>query len=455
MTSGNLSGEPIVTDDQQAQQLLAGLVDGWLWHDRPIHVPCDDSVIRLVDGAELPVRRSRGYAPLPIALADPVPASLATGGDLKNTFCLAEGRYAWLSAHIGDMDDLATWQAFNRAEQQLELLTGVRPARLVTDLHPAYRSARWAIEHAEQRPVQRIQHHHAHIASCLADNGISDAELAEPVIGIAFDGTGYGTDGAAWGGEVLIADYQQYQRAGQLAYVPLPGGDAGVRNPCRMALSHLRAAGLDWHPELPAVAACTERAQLAVQLERNLNCLPTSSVGRLFDAVSSLTGICHRVGYEAQAAIELEGSSRAWLDRPAAVDPSYTFSHRPDGAFDPAPLLAAIVADVLAGTDPGLIGARFHVALASVITQCASRIRAARGLNRVALSGGVFLNGSLLSLAVRQLSEQGFQVLRHRQVPPSDAGLALGQLVIGARQRIEQPAGQPSQVNVQRVLDEV
>ncbi|MGI8667710.1 MAG: carbamoyltransferase HypF [Jatrophihabitans sp.] len=433
LTSGNCAGEPIVTDDADARVRLAGLADAWLWHDRPIHVPCDDSVVRLVDGAELPVRRSRGYAPLPIALAEPVPAVLATGGDLKNTFALADGRYAWLSGHVGDMDDLATLSAFTGAEAHLEALTGVRPILLATDRHPAYRSGRWAREHAAGRPVLTVQHHHAHIASCMADNGLAGGSGAgaDRVIGFAFDGTGYGTDGAVWGGEVLLADYRGFERAAHLAYVPLPGGDAGVRNPCRMALSHLRAAGLDWDARLPAVIACAERGQLAVQLERNLQCLPTSSVGRLFDAIASLAGVCHRVGYEAQAAVELEGLSRDRIDR---CGPGYRFG----APFDPAPVLAEVVADVLAGVEAGVIGARFHLALAEVTVRLAEQLRADTGLNRVALSGGVFLNGLLLSLCGRRLSERGFEVLRHRQVPPSDAGLALGQLVVAAHRYISE-----------------
>ncbi|HTZ45737.1 MAG TPA: carbamoyltransferase HypF [Jatrophihabitans sp.] len=424
LTSGNLAGEPIVTDDQQARVRLAGLADAWLWHDRPIQVPCDDSVIRLVDGAELPVRRSRGYAPLPVALPVEVPPTLATGGDLKNAFCLAEGGYAWLSAHVGDLDDLATWQALTGAEAHLEALTGVRPELLATDLHPGYRSARWAAEHAAGRPVHRVQHHHAHLAACLADNGIGD----ERVIGFAFDGTGYGSDGAVWGGEVLVAGYRGFDRVAHLPYVPLPGGDAGVRNPCRMALSHLRAAGLAWSPELPAVAACAERDRLAVQLDRRLNCLPTSSMGRLFDAVAALAGVCQRSGYEAQAAMELEGLARG---RVAGAGPGYRFG---DG-FDPAPVLAAVVADVLAGADPGLVGARFHLAVAAAVAELAERARTSTGLSRVALSGGVFLNGLLLSLCRHALEARDFEVLRHRQVPPSDAGLALGQVLVAAHRR--------------------
>jgi hydrogenase maturation protein HypF len=422
MTSGNLSGEPIVIDDGQARVRLAGLADGWLWHDRPIQVPCDDSVTRVVDGVELPVRRSRGYAPVPVALARPVPAMLAVGGDLKNTMCLAEGSFAWLSGHIGDMDELATWQAFTAAERHLEDLSGIRPELLAVDRHPAYRSSRWALERSGGRPVVAVQHHHAHIVSCLADNGADG-----PVIGFAFDGTGYGTDGAVWGGEVLVADRSSFNRAAHLGYVALPGGDAGVRNPCRMALSHLRSAGLDWDPAIPSVAACAERDLLAVQLDRGLNCVATSSMGRLFDAVASLTGVCHRVSYEAQAATELEGRSRAWIER---CGTGYVFGP----GFDAAPVVRQVVRDVLAGAEPGLVGARFHRAVAEVVCALAEQLRQDTGLNRVALSGGVFLNALLLSLCLRQLTERGFEVLRHRQVPPSDAGLALGQLVIAAAQ---------------------
>jgi hydrogenase maturation protein HypF len=320
------------------------------------------------------------------------------------------------------MDELATWQAFTAAERHLEELSGIRPELFAVDRHPAYRSTRWALERAAGRPVVAVQHHHAHIASCLADNGTDG-----PVIGFAFDGTGYGTDGAVWGGEVLVADRTSFSRAAHLGYVALPGGDAGVRNPCRMALSHLRAAELDWEPRIPSVAACPERDVLAVQLDRGLNCVATSSMGRLFDAVASLAGVCHRVSYEAQAAMELEGRSRNWIDH---CGPGYRFG--PD--FDAAPVIRQVVRDVLAGVEPGLVGARFHRAVAAAVCDIAERLRADTGLDRVALSGGVFLNALLLSLCVRQLTERGFHVLRHRQVPPSDAGLALGQLVVAAAQ---------------------
>lgn len=436
MTSGNLAGEPIVTDDDEALERLAALADGWLTHDRPIHVPCDDSVVRVCDGETLTVRRSRGYAPLPLTLPVPVPASLAAGGDLKNTFCLGEGRRAWLSAHIGDMDDLATQYALDGAERQLESITGVAPVLLAADRHPGYRSTRWAERAAGARPLVRVQHHHAHIASTLAEHG---RDAGRPVIGVAFDGTGYGDDGAVWGGEVLLADYAGFTRFAHLAYVPLPGGDAAVHRPYRMALSHLRAAGIDRTPELPCTAACPpgELALLERQLERGLNCVPTSSMGRLFDAVSSLAGICHLAGYEAQAAIELEGAALGAGG--ADPGPGYAFGlHEapgPDGGpvtADPAPVLAAVVADVRAGTDPALIAARFHTGVADLVATLCALARERHGLDTVALTGGVFANTLLSSACARRLRAAGFTVLRHGRVPPNDGGLSLGQLMVAA-----------------------
>ncbi|MGW7329631.1 carbamoyltransferase HypF [Streptomyces sp. NPDC054840] len=436
MTSGNLAGEPIVTDDDEAQDRLASLADGWLTHDRPIHVPCDDSVVRVCDGETLTVRRSRGYAPLPLTLPVSVPASLAAGGDLKNTFCLGEGRQAWLSAHIGDMDDLATQYALEGAERQLESITGVAPVLLSADRHPGYRSTRWAERAAGARPLVRVQHHHAHIASLMAEHGLDGGR---PVIGVAFDGTGYGGDGAVWGGEVLLADYAGFTRFAHLAYVPLPGGDAAVHRPYRMALSHLRAAGIDRSPDLPCVEACPpeEMRLLERQLERGLNCVPTSSMGRLFDTVSSLTGICHLAGYEAQAAIELEGAALGASE--ADAGPCYAFGLRaasaPDGGpvtADPAPVLAAVVADVRAGTAPALIAARFHVSVAALVATLCARARERHGLDTVALTGGVFANTLLSSQCARRLRTAGFTVLRHGRVPPNDGGLSLGQLMVAA-----------------------
>ncbi|MEU3406583.1 carbamoyltransferase HypF [Streptomyces sp. NPDC006670] len=441
MTSGNLSGEPIVTDDDEALARLAHLADAWLTHDRPIHVPCDDSVVRICDGEPLLLRRSRGYAPLPLTLPFPVPATLAAGGDLKNALCLGEGRRAWLSAHIGDMDDLATQDTFAHAQRQLSALTGVTPALLAADRHPGYRSGRWTRDHAAGRPLVPVQHHHAHIASALAEHGHDGAER---VIGVAFDGTGYGDDGAVWGGEVLLADYAGYTRFAHLAYVPLPGGDAAVRRPYRMALSHLRAAGLARTPDLPCTAACPpdELRVLETQLERGLNCAPTSSMGRLFDAVSSLAGIRQHAGYEAQAAVELEAAAlQAPPDRRA-----YAFGLRlpPPGTkapvtADPAPVLAAAVADVRAGTPRPLVAARFHAAVAALVADLCLLARAAHGLDTVALTGGVFCNTLLSSACARALRARGFTVLRQHRVPPNDGGLALGQLMVAAAAATRHP----------------
>ena len=426
MTSGNLGGEPIASDDADAHVRLAPLVDGWLGHDRPVAVPCDDSVVRVVDGEVLPLRRSRGYAPLPVPLPFPVPPTLAVGGDLKNTCCLGSGRSAWLSGHIGDMDDLATLAAFDTAERHLEHLSGVVPDHLAADAHPRYRSRAWAARHAAGRPVRTVQHHHAHVAAVMAEHG-----HAGPVIGVAFDGTGYGTDGAVWGGEVLVADYRGFRRFAHLAYVPLPGGDATVLRPYRMALAHLHAAGIPWDADLPPVAACppVERAALAHQLATGLGCVPTSSAGRLFDAVSSLLGVRHTVDFEAQAAIELESRARG-----VPPDGTYAFAVHEDDPLraDPAPVLRALVADLRTGVTAGVAAARFHAAVVDLVVELARRARAAHGLDTVALSGGVFGNALLLAGAAAALRSDGFTVLRHRRVPPNDGGLALGQLVVSA-----------------------
>lgn len=444
MTSGNRAGEPIATDDTEALTRLDGLADAWLMHDRPIHVPCDDSVVRICAGAELPVRRSRGYAPFPVALPVPVVPALAVGGDLKNTFCAGDDRYAWMSAHVGDMDDLATLTAFERATAHLTDLTSVTPRMLIADRHPGYRSTQWARRAAETSglPLRQVQHHHAHVASAMAEHGLDGTA---PVIGIAFDGTGYGDDGTVWGGEVLIADYDGYRRFAHLAPVPLPGGDAAVRNPYRMALSHLRAAGLPWSDDLPCTAVATpgERRLLERQLERDLACVPTSSMGRLFDAVSSLAGVCHRVEYEAQAAMELENAALSDVTGSVGDDArndAYRFilgaeTEDPEAPLiaDPAPVLAAAVADIRAGAHAGPVARRFHQGVIALVQEVCEVARHRTGIETVALSGGVFCNALLTQGCCDVLEGDGFTVLRHRRVPPNDGGLALGQLIVAAR----------------------
>ncbi|WP_112470232.1 carbamoyltransferase HypF, partial [Streptomyces triticisoli] len=438
MTSGNRSGEPIVTDDDEALTRLAGLADAWLAHDRPIASPCDDSLLRVrPDGTEQVLRRSRGYVPRPLRLPIPVRPALAVGGDLKNVPCVGDGDHAWLGPHIGDMGDLTTLRAAQRAEQHLLSLTGVTPALVAADRHPGYHSTGWARRRADRLPQQRpvlVQHHHAHIASAMAEHGLDGTT---PVIGVAFDGTGYGDDGTVWGGEVLLADYAGHRRFAHLTPAPLPGGDAGVANPCRLALARLWAAGLPWDTGLPPVAACTpeELSVLQKQLERNLACVPTSSMGRLFDAVSSLVGVCHRAGYEAQAALELEAAATAAQDADRAAYPfGLTDGPGPLGC-DPAPMLRELLADQRRGTPVPVLAARFHRGVARAVAEICRRARVATGLTTVVLSGGVFANGLLEEECAALLAGDGFTVLRHGEVPPTDGGLALGQLVVAAHER--------------------
>lgn len=435
MTSGNRSGEPIVTDDASALTELAPLADAWLRHDRPIQVPCDDSVSRFVAGAELPLRRSRGYAPLPLALPFDIPPLLAAGADLKNTCALGEGGYAWVSQHIGDMDDLSTVDALTRTADRLALLTGVEPEQLVADAHPGYRSGAWARAHANGRAVRTVQHHHAHIAAVLGEHGVGPGER---VIGFAYDGTGHGPDGAVWGGETLIADYKSYRRAAHLAYVPLAGGDASVLRPYRMALAQLHAAKIPWDEKLPAVAACParERDVLAHQFATDFGCVPTSSMGRLFDAVASLAGVRHEVAYEAEAAIALEGLARSASGETSGTPYDFgVLAGRDVGepvVADAAPVIRAVVADVRAGVPPELIAARFHTAVAALTVDLAELFRHRTGLGVVALGGGVFQNAVLLEETQRALREKDFTALRPRLLPPNDGGIALGQLLVAA-----------------------
>ncbi len=436
MTSGNRGGEPIVTDDVVAQDRLAPLVDGWLRHDRRIQVACDDSVTRAVDGGELPIRRSRGYAPMPLTLPFDVPATMAVGADLKNTCAVAEGRHIWFSQHIGDMDDVATVDAFGSTARQLERLTGVRPSVLACDQHPGYRSTRWASDHSDGRPVVPVQHHHAHIASVMGEHGLDGAA---PVIGFAFDGTGYGPDHAIWGGELLIASYKGFQRFAHLAYVPLAGGDASIERPYRMALSHLRAAGISWSDDLLSVAACPpdERAVLEHQLTTGFGCVNTSSMGRLFDAVASLTGVRQVVAYEAEAAMALESVAG---ERTGAGDYRFRLAPGAEGALivDPSDLLAAVVRDLRAGDPVAEISARFHSATADLVVTLARRVRdsgsQSGGLTTVVLGGGVFQNVRLLRECVRGLGADGFEVLVPQRLPPNDGGIALGQVLVANAQ---------------------
>ena len=440
MTSGNYSNEPIVKDNAEALAQLAPLADAFLLHNRDIHVHCDDSVIRVFETHELPIRRSRGYAPFPVKLPLTVPPVLAVGGELKSTFCLAKDSHAFMSQHIGDMENLETLQAFEASVAHFKSIFRIEPEVIACDLHPGYLSTQWAEKQqgsrgagaqgkndSSPRRLIKVQHHHAHIAAIMAEHGLDGQK---PVIGFSFDGTGYGSDGAIWGGEVLRATYRDFQRVAHLKVVPLPGGDAAIKRPYRLALTHLWAAGVGWDDAIAPVAACTatERGIIQRQLERGFNTVPTSSMGRLFDAVSSLIGLRHIVTYEGQAAIELEAVAEN------SIEAQYKFalSGTTPIQIDPAPVIRAIVADMHAKLAPEIISAKFHNGVADVIVQLSKAIQAKEGLNDVALSGGVFQNITLLTKTARQLHAEKFNVLTHRFVPPNDGGLALGQAIIGA-----------------------
>jgi len=426
MTSANYASEPIVRTNQEARAKLLDLADTLLLHDRDIHVHCDDSVVRIGAGNELPVRRSRGYAPFPVRLPIEVPPMLAVGGELKATFCIADGRNAFMSQHIGDMENLETLDAFAAAVEHMSGLFRIVPDLVVADMHPRYLSTRWAQDHHSDRVVL-VQHHHAHIGSVMAENHRTD-----PVIGFSFDGTGYGTDGTVWGGEILVGDLTGLHRAGHLGSAQLVGGDAAVKRPYRMALAHLFAAGIGWDGRIPAVAAASdeERRIIHQQLTAGLNTVETTSVGRLFDAVSSIAGVCHEVSYEGQAAIELEA-----LGSPDA-EGKYRFdliNSEDVLIIDPGAVVAAVAGDAAAGVPAAIISTRFHRALAAVIVAAAEHMRRKYHIDMAALSGGVFQNVTLLEAAKRGLEEAAFGVLTHRLVPPNDGGLALGQIAIAGK----------------------
>lgn len=424
MTSGNLSEEPIAYRDEEAHLQLGDLADGFLLHDRPIHMRVDDSVARIFQKKVYFIRRSRGYAPDPLRLPFSSMPLLATGPELKNTFGLARDRYAFISHHIGDMENYETLRSFEEGIHHFERLFRVQPERIACDLHPNYLATRYAQQRAqvENLPLLEIQHHHAHLAACLADNGWS---APEPVIGLCFDGTGYGSDGAIWGSEVLVGGYTGYHRRFHLAYVPLPGGDATVRKPARMALAHLWAAGIDWEAEFPpSLEICAQdRVILKAQIEKRINAPDTSSMGRLFDAASALIGIRQTATYEGQAAVEMET-----LADPAEIG-YYPFDIH-QNIVEPAPLWHAMLKDWQAGCSLPVMAARFHNSVARLAIDLCKQIRFESGCTTAALSGGVWQNQYLLERTTAGLVNEGFEVLIHRQVPPNDGCIALGQVAI-------------------------
>lgn len=508
MTSGNLSEEPIAIDNAEALARLGALADAFLLHNRPIHIACDDSVLALCAAAtdnpaaqssSVPgsadshtarthqpifIRRSRGYAPTPLPLPFTVPPLLATGGELKNTICVARAQRAFLSGHIGDLANLETLHAFEQAVRHMGSLFRIEPQAVVCDLHPGYLGTSWAEKYAQATnvPLRRVQHHHAHVAALMAEHQLP---LDAKIIGVALDGTGYGPDETIWGGEFLVAGYANYRRIGRLRPMSLPGSDSAIRRPYRMVLAALWQSGMAWDERLPAVAACppAERSVLRQQLERDFNCVPTSSMGRVFDVIAALTGVCTVATYEAQGAIELEALSAQYAQRTAhpraasanennenypfdirAQDDSNSMEAHPidlgqspqdhvqfEAAFeiDTQPMLRAIAhtvlaavaevktpAPVLAPDEKTEIAWRTHQTIAAMIEAGCLEMRRRTGLNRVGLTGGVFQNATLLAATQQRLARAGFETLVHRHVPPNDGGLALGQVAVAGAQTL-------------------
>ena len=428
MTSGNLSEEPIAIDNQEAAVRLKGLADCFLVHDRAILRRCDDSVVRLVDEKPRQLRRSRGFVPVPVFLKDDVPEILAVGGELKNTVCLTQHKHAFLSQHIGDLENLESYRFFEEAIDHLQRILEIKPHIIAYDLHPGYFSTKWALAQKEVELVG-VQHHHAHIASCMAEN-----HLDGKVIGFALDGTGYGTDCHIWGGEVLVADYRDFHRAAHFDYVPMPGGDQAIREPWRMAVSylahHFQRDFLHWKIPFVQSLDLSNTEILLHMIERSVNSPLTSSCGRLFDAVSALVGIRGEVNYEAQAAIELEMEIGEEESHEAySID---LLRRDETWIIDTKPTFEAMIADLQNNVPVSSISQRFHNGLVETFVKLAQLIRANTVLDRVCLSGGTFHNVYLLTRLQRRLKGSGFHVFTQAELPAGDGGLSLGQALIAA-----------------------
>ncbi len=426
MTSGNMSEEPIAIDNDDAFLRLAGIADYFLIHDRDIYLRSDDSIVRRSAGVTRFIRRSRGYVPTPIFLKRDMPRILACGAELKNTVCLTRENEAFLSQHMGDLENMEAYDFFCSTIEHMKRILNIEPEILAHDCHPDYLSTRYAMEQQGIEKVQ-VQHHHAHIVSCMAEN-----HLDGPVIGLSFDGTGYGSDGALWGGEVLLADNQRFTRKAHLNYVPMPGGASAIKEPWRMAVSYLIDAfgdafrGLD----LPLLTQI-EDLKIGVMVEmisKRVNAPNTSSLGRLFDGVAALVGIRNRVHYEGQAAMELEMIAEKGRGKP------YDYEWTPGDVRKilTGPIISDVVHDMEAGVSPSRISGRFHLTLVRLFRELCEDIRVETGLNRVALSGGVFQNRLLLAGLIHALTKSGFQVFSHQLVPTNDGGISLGQAVVAA-----------------------
>ena len=432
MTSGNRSDEPIACEDGDAMERLKGIADLFLTHDRPIQIRCDDSIVQVIGAAPSPLRRSRGLAPSPLVLPSICPAPiLAVGGQLKGTFALGQDRQAIVSHHLGDLDHLAAYEAFLWDVRLYEELFAISPRVVAHDLHPDYASTRYALSCG--LPAVAVQHHHAHLASCLAEHG-----LKGPAIGVIFDGSGLGTDGHIWGGEFLIGDCGEFRRFAALRNVPLPGGEQAIREPWRMALAHLLDAGCELTQLEKQVQADTLRIARNL-IERRIGSPLTSSMGRLFDAVAAISGIRSKVSFEGQAAMELEWRAAAsptasgydWdLQANEALESATAM---PLYAIDTRPLIRAVVRESAQGVSSPIIARRFHATIVEIIRGVCLRARDETGLAEVVLSGGVFSNALLTRETRASLEQESFHVFTHEKVPANDGGLSLGQLAVASR----------------------
>jgi hydrogenase maturation protein HypF len=428
MTSANLSEEPIAIDNDEARARLGGIADAFLMHDREILQRCDDSVAAMVDGAPQLIRRARGFVPMGVALPFDAPPVLAVGGHLKNVFALARGRFAYQSQHLGDLENLTGLEFFRESLDHLMRTFEIEPRAVVHDLHPGYLSTTWAREWAKERGLQTIavQHHHAHVAGCMAEHG-----LTGKVIGLALDGTGYGSDGNIWGGEVLIASLADFERIAHLEYVPMPGGEAAIKEPWRMAFAALRGAGFAADKAAKLVGASSLEARVVERMmERGVNVPLTSSLGRLFDSVAAVLLRRRVVDYEAQAAIELEGLC---VDEPDHLDRIDYIPEIVEGQpliLKTGQTLSAVIDDLRRGVANKRVGSNFHSGVAEGFVQVAMRAREETGIMQVAMSGGCLHNRRLSTLLRSRLTEEGFRVYAHRRVSPGDGGLSYGQVAV-------------------------
>jgi hydrogenase maturation protein HypF len=426
MTSANFSEEPIAIDNDDAFERLGDIADYFLIHNRDIYLRSDDSIVKHTAGHTRPIRRSRGFVPIPVFLNAPVPPILACGAELKNTICITTGDKAFISQHIGDLENKATLDFFKLTVAHLQRILEITPEMIAFDMHPDYLSTVHAKEQQGIRKVE-VQHHHAHIVSCMAEHKLDGA-----VIGLAFDGTGFGTDGTIWGGEVLVAEAKQFKRVAHLAYVPMPGSSAAIKEPWRMAVSYLQDAFGDnfWNLDLPVLTRI-DPPKLKIIVEmilKGVNSPQTSSLGRLFDGVAAIIGIRQRVNFEGQAAMELE------MLAADDADSIYDFECVSGDAFKilPAPIIRGVVRDIQNGLPVAEIGAKFHKTIVALFAEVCASVRNESELNRVVLSGGCFQNSILLAGLIQKLESLNFQVFAHRQVPTNDGGISLGQAMVAA-----------------------